>query len=325
MKKILKISLVVLGIVLILFGGLLTYIKLMLPSVGDASDMKIETTNVRIERGKYLANHIMVCMDCHSKRDWSLFSGPMVQGTLGYGGEVFDQKLGFPGKYVANNITPAHLGSWTDGEIFRAITTGVSKDGRALFPIMPYPNFGLLAEDDVKSVIAYIRTLTPIENKTEASSSDFPMNFIINTMPQKLKPGKIPAQDDIVNYGKYLVTAAGCNDCHTKQEKGKFTGEPFAGGFEFKLLDGSIVTSSNITPHPSGLGGWTEKQFIDSFKMYADTNYISPKVSFGEFQTVMPWTMYSGMKEQDLAAIYQYLRTLTPKGNTIIRFKSSID
>jgi hypothetical protein len=323
MKKVLKISAYVVGIVILLIACLLTYLKIMLPSVGDATDLKVETNDDRIERGKYLANHVMVCMDCHSKRDWSKFSGPLVDGTLGSGGEVFDQKLGFPGKYVANNITPSHLGSWTDGEIFRALTSGVSKDGRALFPIMPYLNFRLLDEEDVKSVITYIRTLTPIENKTEASRSDFPMNFIINTMPKKPRFAKMPGLDDKVNYGKYLATAAGCNDCHTKQEKGKFIGEPFAGGFDFRLLDGSIVTSSNITPHLSGIGGWTEEQFIARFKIYSDTNYFSPKVSSGEFQTVMPWTMYTGMTKQDLSAIYQYLLTLPPKDNTITRFKSA--
>jgi len=108
-----------------------------------------------------------------------------------------------------------------------------------------------------------------------------------------------------------------------KQEKGKFVGEQFAGGFEFKFHDGSVVTSTNITPHASGIGTWTEEQFINRFKMYSDTNYISPKVSSGEFQTVMPWTMIAGMTEQDLAAIFQYLFTLTPQDNKITLFKSA--
>jgi len=323
MKKVFKISVYVIGIVVLLVTCLLSYIKIMLPSVGDAPDLKVETNEIRIARGEYLANHVMVCMDCHSRRDWSLFSGPLLEGTLGSGGEVFDQNLGFPGKYVANNITPHHLGNWTDGEIFRAVTAGVSKDGRALFTIMPHTNFGQLDEEDIKSIIAYIRSLPPINNTTETSSSDFPMNFIVNTLPAKPQFSKIPAPTDRVNYGKYLVTAAGCKDCHTKQEKGKFVGEPFAGGFEFKFHDGSVVTSTNITSHASGIGTWTEEQFINRFKMYSDTNYISPKVSSGEFQTVMPWTMIAGMTEQDLAAIFQYLFTLTPQDNKITLFKSA--
>lgn len=127
MKKAFKIIAYILGGVIILITLLLIYVKTMLPSVGNPPDIKVELSSENIERGKYLANHVMVCMDCHSTRDWSLFSGPPVAGTEGKGGEMFDQKLGFPGKYVAKNITPFHLGEWTDGEIFRAITTGVSK------------------------------------------------------------------------------------------------------------------------------------------------------------------------------------------------------
>ena len=53
------------------------------------------------------------------------------------GGDVFDQKFGFPGKYYAKNITPEGISRYTDGELFRVITTGVTKEGKALFPVMP--------------------------------------------------------------------------------------------------------------------------------------------------------------------------------------------
>ncbi|HNU18349.1 MAG TPA: hypothetical protein PKH56_11025, partial [Saprospiraceae bacterium] len=129
MKKIGKIfGYIFLGIIL-LITLLLIYVKTMLPSVGNAPDTKVEMSPANIERGKYLANHVSVCIDCHSTRDWSLFAGPPIAGTEGKGGEVFDQKMGFPGKYVAPNITPFHLKDWKDGEIFRAITSGVSKNG----------------------------------------------------------------------------------------------------------------------------------------------------------------------------------------------------
>ncbi|MBU2506930.1 MAG: cytochrome c [Bacteroidetes bacterium] len=305
----------VFGVVVLLIALLLTYVKTMMPSVGEAPNMKVEINNDRIERGKYLANHVMVCMDCHSTRDWNLFSGPPLAGTEGKGGEVFDQTIGFPGKYIASNITPYNLGNWTYGEIFQAITTGVSKDGSALFNIMPHPNYGKLDEDDIKSVIAYLRTLEPIEYNSEKSQSDFPMNFIINTIPQKAELKRVPPKSDIVNYGKYLVTAATCNDCHTKQEKGKFVGEPFAGGFEFKFNDGTVVYSTNLTPHPTGIGNWTKEQFVNRFKMYADTSYTPGKVAQGQFQTVMPWTMYAKMTTEDLEAIYSYLKTLKPVDN----------
>ncbi|KXK01377.1 MAG: cytochrome C [Chlorobi bacterium OLB4] len=317
MKKAFKIIAYILGGVIILITLLLIYVKTMLPSVGNPPDIKVELSSENIERGKYLANHVMVCMDCHSTRDWSLFSGPPVAGTEGKGGEMFDQKLGFPGKYVAKNITPFHLGEWTDGEIFRAITTGVSKDGSALFPIMPYHNYGQLDKKDIEAVIAYLRSLNPINNETEESSSDFPMNFIINTFPKKAELKQCPPKTDAVNYGKYLVTAAGCMDCHTKRDKG----EPFAGGSEFKFPDGSVVASSNLTPdNKTGIGNWTKEQFINRFKIYADSSYKNPTVKPGEFQTMMPWTMYAGMNAEDIAAIYDYLHSLKPVENAVTKF-----
>jgi len=280
MMKILKITGYVVGVIAILITGLLSYVKFALPDVGPSPEIKVEITIEKMERGNYLANHVMLCMACHSTRDWSLFSGPMISGTEGKGGETFDQKLGFPGKYIAPNITPFRLKNWTDGEIFRAVTSGVSKDGRALFPIMPHHLYGQLDKNDIESVIAYIRSLKPIENETEISSSDFPMNFIINTIPKKPSFSKIPQQSDKINYGKYMITAAGCIDCHTKSDKGEFVGELYAGGFEFKLQDGSIVRSANLTPDKTtGLGNWTSEQFINRFKMYVDSSYVNQKVT----------------------------------------------
>jgi len=89
-------------------------------------------TKERLRLGEYLANHVAVCMDCHSARDWIVFSGPLVSNTLGMGGEVFDQKFGFPGSYVERNITPYGIGAMTDGELLRAITTGVDRNGDPL-------------------------------------------------------------------------------------------------------------------------------------------------------------------------------------------------
>ena len=324
MKKIMRIGTYIFGVVFLLIALILTYVKTMLPNVGPAPELKVEITKEKIDRGKYLANHVMLCMDCHSTRDWNSFSGPMVVGTEGKGGEIFDQVLGFPGRYVARNITPFGLQNWTDGEIFRAITSGVSKDGRALFSIMPHHNFGQLDPKDIEAVIAYLRGLNPIENKPQLSSSDFPMNFIINTIPQKPNFNPIPEKSDKIKYGKYIITAAGCIDCHTKQEKGKFVGELYAGGFEFKLQDGSIVRSANITPDKTlGLGNWTSEQFINRFKMYTDSSYVNPKPNAGEFQTMMPWTMYSGMDKVDLEAIFAYLQSLAPVKNQVEKFTSS--
>ena len=138
MKKAMKIASFVLLALIICLGILLTYVKTALPNVGEPEVISIEHTPARLERGTYLANHVYVCVDCHSKRDWTKFSGPLVEGTIGMGGETFDQRYGFPGKFYSRNISPAGIGTWTDGELLRAISTGVSKSGRALFPVMPH-------------------------------------------------------------------------------------------------------------------------------------------------------------------------------------------
>src|SRR5690606_2325535 len=248
MKKILKIVLIVFGVVVLGVAVLLTYVKVGLPKIEKAADVKIEYTEERIAHGKYLAHSVMICMDCHSQRDYTKFPAPMKPGTLGAGGELFGKGMGFPGDFYAPNLTPYHLNDWTDGEIVRAMTTGVSKDGRALFPVMPYHFYGKADQEDIYSIVAYIRTLDPIENEVPASVASFPMNFIINTMPAEAAFTSKPKREELVNYGKYLVNAAACSDCHTPKDKGTpIMDQYLAGGFEFFFPDGTVVRSLNIS------------------------------------------------------------------------------
>lgn len=321
MKKVFRITLYVFGAIILFIAGLLTYVKTALPNVGPAPEIKITSTPALIERGHYLANSVTVCMDCHSTRDWSKFGGPADPATWGKGGEIFDQTFGFPGAFYSKNITPAGIGSWTDGEVYRAITSGVSKDGSALFPVMPHPNYGKMATEDIHAIIAYLRTLKPIENKVAQSVPDFPMNFIINTIPAKADPQAMPDTADKVEYGKYLLNAAACGECHTKQDKGqKIPGMEYAGGFEFPIITGTVRSSNISSDKETGIGDWSETAFINRFKMYADSSYTPAKVGPGEFNTVMPWSMYATMKREDLAAIYAYLQTVTPVKNTVVKF-----
>ena len=322
MKKVFKVFAIILVIVILGVACLLVYVKTALPNVGAAPDLKVEQSPDRIKRGEYLANHVTLCIDCHSERDYSKWSGPIVPGTFGKGGEAFTQDMGFPGKFYARNISQSHLAGWTDGDIYRLITTGVTKDNKAIFSIMPYENYGKMDPEDIKDIIAYIRTLKPQSNEPPASEADFPMNFILNTIPHKATEGKLPSSSDQLAYGAYLTNAAGCNICHTKQEKGKIVGELFAGGFEFKFPDGSMVTSANITPdNETGIGRLTEASFLARFKQYTDSSYHPGTLKPGDMQTVMPWTMFAGMDSTDLKAIYAYLRTIKPVKNEINRWK----
>lgn len=319
MKTLLKVTGVLLAVAVLALAGGITYITTALPDVPLHQGLHVEITPERVARGQYLANHVTVCMDCHSTRDWSKLSGPIVPGTLGKGGEVFDRRMNFPGRFVSGNITPFNLGGWSDGELYRAITSGVDNRGHAFFPVMPYPYYNKLADEDVYSIMAYLRTLPPIESRPEASKADFPMSIILHTIPEKAHPMKLPMPTD-PSYGAYLTNAAGCRECHTRMEKGKAVGEPFAGGFAFRFPNGSIVRSENITPDSTtGIGAWDRATFISKFKQFADSGYVQQPVDLraGDFQTMMPWTMYGGMTAQDLGAIYDYLRTLKPVVNKV--------
>ncbi|MEO6915184.1 MAG: c-type cytochrome [Chitinophagaceae bacterium] len=317
--KVLKVTGIILLVILVGILGVVMYVKIALPNVGPAADITIERTPQRIERGKYLAHSVAVCMDCHSTRDWTHYAGPMTSG-LGAGGEVFNREMGFPGNFYAPNITPYALASWTDGEIVRAVTTGVNKSGKALFPLMGYHRFGHMDEEDIHSIVAYIRTLPAIKKDIPRSEPDFPVNILINTMPEKAAFSKMPAQEDVTAYGKYLINVSGCVECHSKTDKGQVVpGTEFGGGMEFHQPAG-VMRSPNITSDiETGIGKWTSSSFVQRFRMYADSSYHGKSVAATELNTPMPWTMYSGMSEKDLAAIYTYLTTVTPIKNQVIR------
>ena len=322
MKRLIKIGSIIIGILVVIILSGSIYFNSTYPKAVPVPEVKVEMTAERIERGKYLVNNVALCLDCHSTRDFSKYSGPIKPGTEGMGGEVFGKELGLPGTIPVKNITPAALGEWTDGEIIRAITSGINKHGEALFPIMPYPNYQNISEEDLYSIVAYIRTLKPIKNEVGEKELDFPLNYIVKTLPlDSYKPHKAPEKSDMKAFGKYLVTIASCNDCHTKSEDGEpIAGFELAGGAEINLPIG-IIRSANLTPDvETGLGAWTKEQFIQRFKSMATDQVKNMEVQQGSFNTIMPWTMYGGMTEEDLGAIYEYLHSLKPVKNMVVKF-----
>lgn len=308
-------------VILVICGGI--YLKYFLPNI-KVKDLKVEVTKERIERGKYLANHVLVCVDCHSKRDWSKYSGPIVPGTEGMGGEIFDQKMGLPGKYISSNITPYALANWSDGEIYRAITSGVGKRNNTIFPVMPFKAYGTLDDEDIYCVIAYIRSIPSIKNDIPASKSDFPVNFLINTMAKEGHPSKRPPQQDSLKYGKYITTAAACIECHTPiTGKGDLImGKAYSGGRKFPLEGVGTIVSTNITfDKKTGIGEWDKDKFIHVFKSYDLTTHVPAKFEKGDINTLMTWTMYSKMDTADLISIYNYLKSLPPIENNDVKSK----
>jgi mono/diheme cytochrome c family protein len=318
MKTLLKIVGGLVALILVVAACGVGY--LMFPKALPPAEVKFDASPERLARGKYLADHVVGCTTCHTQRDWTRFSGPIKTELLGAGGDHFP--LGPGNDLYAKNITPAAIGSWTDGELLRAVTQGVSKDGTALFPLMPYPHFGAMSEEDVHAVLAYIRTLKAIELTPQDRSLAFPLNLIVRTIPAPNTYQKRPDPSDKVAYGKYMTRSALCGDCHTPID-GQGTplpGMDFAGGMEF-LETGYRTRSANITPDAdTGIGSWTEQQFVDKFKGFEKpTNTVLADHERAQ-NTVMPITAYAGMTREDLAAIYAYLRTIKPVTNRVERF-----
>lgn len=291
------------------------------PAQRPAPTLTVERNEARIARGKYLYEEAAHCGGCHNDRDWSLFSAPTRPGRAG-AGFVFPAELEFPGKVAAPNITPDRetgIGAWTDGELVRAIREGVSRDGHALFPFMPYPAYRSMSDEDVYSVVAFLRTLPPVRQPQPRTELNLPVNLLVKFEPKPLEQS-VPPPDraDRKANGEYLVKIGACIECHSPLDKGKVVeGKEFAGGHEF-VINGFTVRSANITPdEETGIGKWSEDRFVAKFKGYANmTSANAPKHTQANF-TLMPWIEIAAMPEEDLRAIYAYLRTLKPIYNSV--------
>lgn len=293
------------------------YVATTYPNVPPPSATSVPMTKARIERGKYLFENVAACATCHSTRDWSQYAGPIVAGSEGRGGAPFTPEMipGLPGRFYAPNITPAALGTWTDGEVLRAITTGVNPRGDSLFPLMPYPHFGQLDRDDVEAIVAHMRTMPAVESEVPRRSLRFPMQLVVRTLPQRARFQTRPDPSDKVSYGGYLVRMAGCGECHTKIDRYGQTreGMAFAGGVEFRLPAGGLVRSANITPDAdTGIGTWSEAAFITRFKVWEHAPARVLPQRERSPNTLMYWRSYGRMTREDLSSIYAYLRAQKP-------------
>jgi mono/diheme cytochrome c family protein len=273
-----------------------------------------------IERGEYIANRVAVCIDCHSKRDTSRFSMPVIAGTEGGGAAfAFGKAEAVPGEVTPPNITPYALKDWTDEEIIKTITGGINKRGDTLFPIMPYPHYSKMSKEDIYAVVAYLRTLKPIEGTVPPRKFFIPASMFGPLPSGNIEQNKIPDPADKVKYGEYITNAAACADCHTPMgPQGPDFSKVFSGGFVFDLPIMKVAVA-NITPDSAtGIGSWTEEMFVAKFKNNASDEVTNLKP--GRQNTIMPWYMYGKMKEEDLKAIYAYLRTVKSISNKVEKY-----
>jgi len=290
----------------------------------EEPEMEMTEEEALIAHGEYIA-YISGCISCHTPPqeeyrdltaltlDQAITMSIAAEDTLDIenaaysGGRIFD--LGPAGIIFTANITPDEetgIGSWTDEEIETAIRIGVNPDGRRLFPLMPYRNYFNMAEDDMQALIAFLRSLEPVENEVPR----------IGPTGEGIAPELIAeddalleapvAADDPVARGEYLVnTIMSCGDCHTPIDP--TTGEPIfdqwlAGGQPWEGPWG-IVYGGNITPHEeTGIGTWTDEEIAIAIRAG-----IRPD---GRRLILMPWQDYIVLTDEDTESIVAYLRDI---------------
>ena len=266
---------VVLGLLALLVVGVLGFITsvgwqvVLGPDKRPVSAEKFEATEARLARGKSLVEGPAHCFHCHTEHDLSVPEFPIVQAKKGAGWVMPIPELN---NIASRNITPdmeTGIGSWTDDEIARAIREGVRKDGTALFPVMPYMEFAKMSDEDVKSVVVYLRTIPAVKNVVPKRQLPGPLEYIVNTMPKPLT-APVPAHPSStpVERGEYLADIVGCEGCHTPtDDQGiPLPGLAFAGGAIFKMPNAEPVFSANITQDPSGIAHYDESLFLETLK-----------------------------------------------------------
>ncbi len=235
-------------VVAVLVLGAFVYLGLAYPKAEDPPAVEIEATPELLARGDYLFNNVTGCVVCHSPHEPTVAGARVIPGSEGEGGPEFP--IGSAGTLFAKNITPAALGEWSDGDIVRALRDGVSRDGTALFPLMPYFNCRRLSEFDGPAIGASTRTLAPRGSEVPERELAFPMNLIVRMMPGPAGPfPTAPVPSNTVAHGEYLVTAASCGDCHSPMDdRGRpLPGRELSGGNPFPTGDGWVAHTANIT------------------------------------------------------------------------------
>jgi mono/diheme cytochrome c family protein len=255
-----------------------------------------------LARGEYLAA-MTGCKECHTPFDEH---GPDPSMAYAGGLEVPEPF----GTWRSSNITQDEatgIGSWSDDEIIAAIRQGVRPDGERLFPIMPYTFYNAMSDEDVRALVAYLRTIDPIENEVERATD-------LKLPKPEMPPAQgepVPA-DDPVARGGYLVAMMHCAVCHSPpgEHGAPDMSRALQGGFHFELpmFGEGVLYSTNLTPDDeTGIGEYTDEELVNSIRQMRkrDGSLI-----------VGPMALYQSgwyqLTDADASAIVAYLRSLPP-------------
>lgn len=266
-------------------------------------DLRASGDPAVIERGRYLVTGPAHCGDCHADPTYTGDGDAPMSG-----GNEWHLPVGV---IRAPNITPdpeTGIGRYTDAEVARVLREGVHPTGRAMVPFMPFAN---LSDEDLTAIVSYLRTLPPVRHAVPGEELTWVGRFARAFLLEPVGPrGPVPAsvpRGATVEYGAYLANDVGnCVGCHTRRNlrTGEDTGPRFGGGMELRSHSdpSQVFVTPNLTPdlETGHITHWTEEMFVARFRNAVPT--ASP----------MPWKTFRRMTEDDLRAIYRYLRTLPP-------------
>jgi len=252
-----------------------------------------------LERGTYLVEGPAGCGNCHSP----IGAEGFVQGAE-LSGRLVEDNPAFTA--VAPNITPAgRVATWSDADLARAIREGVRPDGSVIGPPMPILLYRGMSDDDLASIVMYLRHVPAVENDPG------PSVYRIALPPSYGPPIEsvtAPVPGVTPEYGAYLAgPVAHCMECHTTfGEMGPmFDSHLGAGGNAFHGPWG-VSVSANLTPHPEdGIAGYTDAELDGMIRrgVRPDGTPMLPP---------MGYPFYAKMTDEDLAAILTYLRQIPP-------------
>lgn len=254
------------------------------------------TAEPSVERGRYLVEGPAACGNCHTPMGPEGF---IAEQALA--GRLVEQSDAFTA--IAGNITPGgRVAGWTDEEFIRAIREGIRPDGSVIGPPMPITLYRGLSDDDVASLVMYLRTVPAVENDPGESVYNIPLPPAYG--PPVESVAAIPA-GVTVEYGEYLANAvAHCMECHTTfgPQGPMFDTHLGAGGFEFHGPWG-VSVAANITSGPEGVGKWTDAELAQMITggVRPDGSPMFPPMPYGNFAQMTP---------DDLAAVILYLRSV---------------
>ena len=218
---------------------------------------KFQPTPERMRRGEYLVHAVGRCMECHSKYEMEAEhqkgEPPVLLSREGAGAVLLERgNL----RIVAPNITSdpeTGLGKWSDDAIARAIREGIADDGHALFPMMPYGHFRQMSDEDLASVVVFLRSLPTVHNELPPPEIPFIFVRLIQAVPEPVtEPVPEPDASTPAKRGAYLVRMGSCSDCHTPRDAKlqPIPGMEMAGGTPMTKGGGRQSDSGSIRHRP---------------------------------------------------------------------------